>query len=1055
MSSGLLRRGLQFLALIAVPALSVAGNRGIAFRHVGMEAGLTHERVNSVCSGRKGFLWLSTLWGVDCYDGNSVVAFAAPDSVLRGGEVYSVQEFGADSMLVRMSTGMAFFVRSQLAFSRADGYLSSVGALAGSSDVWTDGRRNLWVLNGGSILFVPPSGRGFSFPLPDGVGVTCVSPSRFGLSALLADGRIVRCLPPAPGCAPSPQVFTTPIPSGGKTIKTDDRGDLWVISCGGDSLWHKPIAGSGWELINDHKVLGQAIPAGLVDLAVDPLRRLWLVSEQKGACVMDFVDGTVTHLRRDASSPFSLRSNLCTCVEALPSGTVVIGYQHSGFSVYHPSAFKFSPLIVSPSAAQTSLSDVRSFAYDGGRFAYVGSNAGGIAKVDVKTRAASHVPFSEPNVAESIAALPDGSLWASVPGRGFVRYPGGGATERPACFADTHSAPDPLTENISAGSLATSPDGCLWVAAARQVLALPCAANAADMFRGCAAANLDDEVVRLRSGCDSSSVIVLTRSSLYSARLSGGNVELFKITERDFRADRPSDVCQGIHGFLWVATTKGVAVFATPDSSGRARFLREVELPQPAASLAPCAYGGVLAATSSEICLFKVYPVGNGDYRIVTGSYNTSSGMLPGVNSPRAAIDLPTGEIWVGSEAGVNVYDARPDDGCPVPQVSFTSLSHNGNLVMPGQSIDGVVPLDRAMPFCSSITLPAGGGSFAVGLSVLGSSSPKCFSYLCEVVGADVPPSTSLEPRFVLPDLGGGTYILRVTAVDPEGRRSESPAVLEVNFYVPWYSSLWLRISAVSLLVLAAFVAAVRVVMRRAKELEDANSSQSDGLPAMAEPQTLPSEIESVVLKSVAANVATSIDVLADDIRALSDARGLPLTDSLAIRNLTSRLISANSALAAVAGSSSDGEADGAVPSGRHDIVAATRTTVRQVAGITHSSQSVGFSSPLRNCVFNFCADAFRTVLIDIVVDAIVSTAGRGFVRVLVEKGKYGADLVSVSVCIGGELPSSSIYFNAGGGDPAVPFNIEACLRRMGATVRTSDFGDGLIHAFIHIPIGG
>lgn len=1045
------RLGILLVALLSLSVSSVAqpGEAPVAFRHVGMESGLTHERVSSVCSGVKGFLWLSTLWGIDCYDGNAVTSFSMPDSVLRGGEVLGAQEFGSDTMLIRTSAGLALFMRSKLTFARADDFLRSRGATDEVRDVWTDGLRNLWMLGESTVFFSPSGGGSCSFALPDEVGVSCVSRSRYGFAVLLTDGRVVRCSPPAPGCAPSPQVFTTPIPSGGRLMKTDVYGDIWVISQNGDSLWHKPVEGAGWELLNDQPYWGPDVPSDLVDIAVDPRRRVWLVSEQSGACIIDPSSGTATPLKRDPSSPFSLRSNICTCVKAFGSGTIVIGYQHSGFSIYHPAAFKFSPLQLSPSSLQTALSDVRSFASDGHGSVYVGANVGGVLKVDIATHKAVRVPFAESEAVERLVSLPDGSLWAFVSGKGFVRYHEGQGGPSLTYFADMSDAPDPLSGNVTAGSLAGASDGSLWAASARQLLALPNAASEGDMFNGCAAANLDDEVVTMRTAADSASVLILTRSSFFKARLNGGRVEITKLSDHDLRAERPSDICQGIRGFIWVATTRGVAVFAAPDSSGYARFLQNIELSQPAVSLAPCQQGGALAATSSEVCLFKVFRNG-GNYRFVTGRYNVSSGLLPGVNSPRTALTLPTGEVWIGSEGGVNIYTSRLDDDSTVPMVSFSTLMYNGSIVLPGQEIGGVVPIDRAVPLCNSITLPSGYGYFALNLSVLGAPSAKCYSYLCEILGSDIPPTTSLEPYFIIPDLGGGTYTLRVTAIDPEGRRSESAAELTINFYVPWTSSPWLRLIIVALIAASVCTGVVLLFLRHYKKIGRSATSADFG-----EQTSDPTDIESVVLKSVAANVATSIDVLADDIRAVSDTRGLPLTDSIAIRNMTYRLISANSALAAVAGSPISAGVEGASHTSRHDIVAAARTTVRQIANITHTSQTVGFSSPLRNCVFNFDAEAFRSVLIDVVVDAIVSTAGQGFVRVLVEKGKYGADLVSISVCIGGELPSSSLYFNAGGEDPALPFNVEACLHRLKATAKSADFGDGMLYTFIHIPIGG
>lgn len=1051
-------RCLLFAVLVATSACASAKQTApIAFRHIGMESGLTHERVSSVCSGSNGILWVSTLWGIDSYDGSTVSSFSVPDSILRGGEVYTLQEFGPDSMLVRMSSGLAFFRRSLLSFTRADEYLKASGVPSGMTDIYTDHHQNLWMVGGDSVLFVPKGGKVISFPLPRGVQVSCTSPSQYGFSVLLVDGRVIRCAPPAQGCAPSPQVFATPIPSGGKVMRTDDFGDLWVISQKGDSLWHKSMVNSSWELVNDQRFWTPDIPKDLVDVAVDSRRRIWLVSDQNGAVVIDPSDGDVTILKRDASTPFCLRSNLCTCVRTFPSGSVVIGYQHSGFSLYHPAAFKFAPLVLAPSTSQYSISDVRSITFDGRQHAYVGSNAGGVIKVDIDTRVASRVPFAKDDIVETMSALPDGSLWASISGRGFARYNPSAAGSPITYFAERRDSPDPLSGNTSSGALTYVHDGCLWVAAARQILAMPNILSGGDIFKGCAVASFEDEVVTMRRCSDSTSVIVLTRSTIYKATLTDGNIAIAKYADYDFRGDRPSDLCQGIYGFLWVATARGVVVFGAPDSTDHVHLLKQVELAQPAISLATCARGGGLAATASEVCLFKVFRRSDGDYRIVMGHYNASSGLLPGANSPRATLLLPSGQVWIGAEGGVNIYDPSLDDETSAPMVSFTSLFYNGHVVIPGQKIGGVVPLEQSVPSCASISLPTNAGVFSVSMSVRGASSPKCYSYLCEVVGSGQPPVMSLEPSFIIPSLPEGSYTLRVKAVDPEDRESDSPAEIKVNVYVPWHASRLVRCIFFVLLVVGvvALVIFIEKKRRHVRALERENlASRDSGLTSFNGQPSASTDIESIVIKSVAANVATSIDVLTDDIRALSDTRGLPLTDSIAIRNLVYRLISANSALAAVAGTQVADESDGRPFTGRHDIVAAARTTVRQVATITHSTQSVGFSSTLRNSVFEFDADAFRAVLIDIMVDAVVSTAGRGFVRVLVEKGKYGADLVSVSVCIGGELPTTSPYFNAGGTEPALPVNIEACVRRLNATVCAFDFGDGLLYTFIHIPVG-
>ena len=58
-----------------------------------------------------------------------------------------------------------------------------------------------------------------------------------------------------------------------------------------------------------------------------------------------------------------------------------------------------------------------------------------------------------------------------------------------------------------------------------------------------------------------------------------------------------------------------------------------------------------------------------------------------------------------------------------------------------------------------------------------------------------------------------------------------------------------------------------------------------------------------------------------------------------------------------------------------------------------------------------------------------------------------------MSVSIGGGVPASSLYFATESDDIALPQEVEACLGKLRAKIQTCDFGDGIQHAFIHIPM--
>lgn len=133
-------RTLIAAVLFALAISPAKAQRAFAFRHVGIDAGLSHERVNNITMGSRGFLWVSTMWGLDNYDGYSISSVAPPDSLLCDGELLGAQEFGGDTMIVRHTQGYFLFIRSKMSFTPAEDFLRRNGAENKPDEVWVDGR---------------------------------------------------------------------------------------------------------------------------------------------------------------------------------------------------------------------------------------------------------------------------------------------------------------------------------------------------------------------------------------------------------------------------------------------------------------------------------------------------------------------------------------------------------------------------------------------------------------------------------------------------------------------------------------------------------------------------------------------------------------------------------------------------------------------------------------------------------------------------------------------------------------------------------------------------
>ena len=197
-----------------------ASSRSFLFRHVGIEAGLS-----------------------------------VPDSLQ--GEVFSAQELGPDSILIKMAGRYAIYSRSRMAFSYANAFFDACGAAGPVDDAWVDGRQNLWMLCGRKVRVVPYAngGKGAEFLLPDDCGVSRACRTNYGVAFMLSNGCLLRCYAPTDGNMPAPQSIPSPLASGCRKLKCDFDGNLWVLSANGDSLWFRRQAGKEWTLVNDMSLI--------------------------------------------------------------------------------------------------------------------------------------------------------------------------------------------------------------------------------------------------------------------------------------------------------------------------------------------------------------------------------------------------------------------------------------------------------------------------------------------------------------------------------------------------------------------------------------------------------------------------------------------------------------------------------------------------------------------------------------------------------------------------------------------------------------------------------
>ena len=332
-------RGCRTSALLALLFIFLGvGNASAAvygFRHVGVDAGLSNREVNSICVDAHGLVWICTPWGLDKYDGNNVTSFSTQADGLGSLALYNVQEFGNDTLVVRSEDGYLIFRRSTESFSRADDFLTSVGASVRLDGLWIDDGKNVWVYDKGRFFVTTQHGQTYDVPVAtDYSRIATLAVVHGGVIVLFESGRLLRCVAPTDGCSPSPISMSSPLAGGANAMYVDSHNDFWAVNATGDTLWHRPQSGKKWTISLTSLDLDKSKHIVMNGIAEDVQGAIWISTVSDGLYVANRKAGALTHVGRDVSSPNGLRSNFCTCLTASRgvNQAVYVGYANAGFS---------------------------------------------------------------------------------------------------------------------------------------------------------------------------------------------------------------------------------------------------------------------------------------------------------------------------------------------------------------------------------------------------------------------------------------------------------------------------------------------------------------------------------------------------------------------------------------------------------------------------------------------------------------------------------------------------------------------------------------------------
>jgi PAS domain S-box-containing protein len=809
-------------------ALPVVDGKGIRFSRLSTDEGLSQTKVSQIVQDDQGFMWLSTQYGLNRYDG------------------YNFKLFVHDPRNPNSLSGV--YIRTL--FKDRDGAL------------WVGCDQFLNKFNRATETFT-------RYPVPfvnhisqDRTGILWLATVK-GLYSLNPATGTIRQYPHNPN---DPLSLSNDVKSSGE----DKEGRFWVVNVGhldefdrrtGKVTRHIAIPGAalGFGFYEDRfgvfwifhdapnalsvfdpktntlsnysfRELEPSATALTVVMAMTEDRNgnLWLATHGAGLLRFDREHRRFVRYRNDPSDPNSLPENDVENLFADREGSVWVSLGRMGVTHFatNPLPFKRIPHLASSEGAAEPF--VGAIYEDRQGTLWIGTPEA-LNALDRKTgHYTSYRRTPGPATNTDVITISEdrsGNIWAGTYNHGLLRL-----DRRTGKFQTYHHNPaDPYSlSNDIVTRLLVDHNGTLWVATNDGLNRFNPATGRFTVYKPDPPRRIVDylELVEDRKGA---LWLGTDSSGLHRFDPSSG-----QFTGYEHDMDRPGTLSDNrvnsVHfdrsGTMWVGTQNGLDKFDSKTGTFTVYTQRD--------GLPGNAVGCILEDDHSNLWMSTNKGIARFDPpSAAVNSYSTAEGLPgPDLTGWGACFKNRGGEMYFGGFNGGTVF--HPDsiaDPSYTPPLVLTDFRLSGTPV----DIGGGSPLSKSVTYTNRLTLSHEQRNFSLAFSALSYLSPGTNRYRYRLEGLDdtwheVGSDERLATYTTLPV---GVYTFRAQGATSRGVWSEPGAAVLIEILAPWWSTWWFRLlcAAVSVTLLGGLYQwRIQQLRRQEKHLRDVVET----IPAMA-----------------------------------------------------------------------------------------------------------------------------------------------------------------------------------------------------------------------------
>ncbi len=826
------------------------------FDHISTDQGLSQATVNCIFKDSKGFIWIGTNDGLNCYNAYAITIYkhvsGDPHSI-SGNIITSIAEDSqANLWIATRNNGLNYFDRKNEKFTH----------FTNISGDQSNNIKKVFVAQNGIIL-IGTQGSGLFIYLPDQkkfinyrseMGSSKGPASNFVYSIEAEDsnhfwiGSDAGTIDLFDLKAGSFQkfVYRTDYRKSNSDIGVfllrDKAGDVW-IGTNKNGLFKMQAKSRQITMVGSYNPanLQNAIYTSFVEFN----NRIFAGTDGEGIYIFDLQGNLMGNLLNDPGDALSISNNAVYCLLTDEQGSLWTGNYQGGMNLYNPYKYKFrgyTQQIGKPNSL--SNKSVLAIFQDKDRRIWIGTDGGGMNLYHPAQNSFEHfktgaVDGISGNVVKSIFQDHLGNIWIGTYSNGLnLMNP---VTRRFRHYVARKGDPTSLAMN-NVWAIYEDSKKNLWIGLMGGGLEL--------MDRGKGTFSHFSHSAENPKSINSDNIKVIFEDRYKNLWIGteGGGLNLFQPASHSFVhfVNNPNEkeslpdndvraLFQDSKGNFWIGTSNGIVRYVYKTG----KFIYHA-----VNSLLPNQIiNGILEDDQDNLWIST--NKGLTSYNLVNGkvrNYTVKDGLQGNDFNYTAQFRSPfTGEIFFGGTNGFNVFKPEDiSDNKVAPNVVFTKLSVSGKEIHPGEKLHKRVILPSTLSETKKLRLTHKENFVEIEFAALDYFAPEKVQYEYILDGLDDEwIRTSARKRLATyMNLDPGKYTLMIRASNSDGIWSEKITTMDIVMIPPWWETWWFRIFILLLfagILVALFRMRMKSVKLQKKKLEEAVHKRTSDLKQVIE----------------------------------------------------------------------------------------------------------------------------------------------------------------------------------------------------------------------------